>query len=606
MNPDSQQCVFVSNDRQLAEAICRATCLDISPLLVTGDDYLSDILAMLSGRVEEPTAICVDASTQFAECPAPSDRGGIELAKHIRLTMALEPLCNMPIVVCTLDTKDWLLRQSSDNIFLFSPKCSLIHFGTGISAIRKAVSGTRPFQSLQQARGAVEPYLMLSSTDKARMQHDYRNRAGIGKFLTEFAGLPEATLAYRIYQPASESELWFKKVAYLDPLVLEGERESLDCHRLQERCRGSKFILVDDQHQRGWSYGLELGLFGTPDQASDSESVLCAAGEACVECFDDFETAFGFFQAKRQQLDGVLEECSEFVDQPSDGRARLVWCESSATDCMPFSLVFIDLRLKPSDEYESSPQHFSGVRLLRMIRELFPALPVVVLSASEKVLSERETRKSGADAYWIKGVSSGKDLREEVLRCLDKADLVWLWMAIEVLERKSYISCYEFGGAERSLLPRCLRRQDDTTLTRGGGEVLNSLSALGGIYSSDHWDRSFILELLKDTFLLLWEGDDLRKPGLHDQDYPYDRVILNMGLLQEMRYNGLFGQEDQGSHSPMAVLRKQLDPVIFDAEKNLRTRRNDMAHLKSSAAYANRPEAIRWVRFTVERLMSET
>jgi hypothetical protein len=92
----------------------------------------------------------------------------------------------------------------------------------------------------------------------------------------------------------------------------------------------------------------------------------------------------------------------------------------------------------------------------------------------------------------------------------------------------------------------------------------------------------------------LWDGDELRRAGFHVSDYPYDRIVLNMGLIQEVRFGGL-------EEIKTDVLRQNGVPFA-DTEGMLRQRRNEMVHRRKYKP-CDRKEAINYFEFNLNRLL---
>lgn len=98
------------------------------------------------------------------------------------------------------------------------------------------------------------------------------------------------------------------------------------------------------------------------------------------------------------------------------------------------SLVLLDLRLYDETERSADIDTFSGKLLLDEIRKYHKGIPIMIVTASNKVWSYEELMKSGADAYWIKEGIDNNFTAEESVRNYYKL----LWM-IEKLTSEDYI-----------------------------------------------------------------------------------------------------------------------------------------------------------------------
>lgn len=75
--------------------------------------------------------------------------------------------------------------------------------------------------------------------------------------------------------------------------------------------------------------------------------------------------------------------------------------------------IILDLRLLSSDN-TTSPEFYTGVEILKLLKKEYPEFPVLITSASNKLWTYRVCVKYGVDAYWIKSgidnMLSKKDL----------------------------------------------------------------------------------------------------------------------------------------------------------------------------------------------------
>jgi CheY-like chemotaxis protein len=517
---------------------------------------------------EEFDILFLDAHLAYQGCEDPL-YGGLELFKHIRLSPSPNQLSLCPIVVGTVDSVRWLIRQSVDHAILYSPGCEVVEFPAELGSIRQALKNCRAFADYKQMRKAVLPFVLFTDQDQGRREHEYRNRAGVGKFLKEFARLKEDDPDYQYYEGRWQNRLWFKKMQFLNrPGTAQGAAAQFDQEMSQHN-----YILIDDEHKLGWSFGLYTGLFGRQLDPgffeSDSDPLGTPNGK--LLCIASFEKAKKFFDDEAEKLNKLLSKWAEGANVVQE-----------IMESLPYHVVFLDLRLEPADE-ERPIRQTKGIEILKLIKEKFPELPVIMLTASKQAISEMEARRHGADAYWIKDVSSGEELRKAIKRCLEKARLREIWRAIRMVEEKESLWCYEFQEDSDSTV-----RFNYRELPREGAGNQDALD-----------DRRWIHRLLRESFQLLWEGEEVRGP-MHSEDHPYDLVIINMGLIQQLRLKGL--GEYSGENLRCLPYRR--------VERKLRNRRNDMVHPNRTnpnradfAKPASSDEAVKFVKFTLNRLL---
>lgn len=65
-------------------------------------------------------------------------------------------------------------------------------------------------------------------------------------------------------------------------------------------------------------------------------------------------------------------------------------------------LILLDLRLNKEEGTQRDVEELSGAIVLEKLREHFPGLPIMMTTASNKVLSYKTILDIGADAYWMK------------------------------------------------------------------------------------------------------------------------------------------------------------------------------------------------------------
>lgn len=310
---------------------------------------------------------------------------------------------------------------------------------------------------------ATKPFVLFTEGDERTREHAYRNRAGVGKFLKEFARLSEDAPDYLHYEGIWHDKLWFKKAQFLQSASMAKETVSRVGEGTVSRSKvaetkGHSYIYIDDEHWLGWSYGLYVGLFGdtiSPDVFDKStSSPYVQTPDGRMICFSEPESVEQFINNESQEVEGTLKELAGLRLKASEAMEQLM-------QHPPSSLIFLDLRLKPEDEDPGrKAEKFTGIQLLRKIKDAFPEIPVIIVSASRDERSAREARKWGADGYWIKNISTGKELMDTIIRCLEKAKLRPVWRAIRMVEEKEQLICYEWNPRTSKLEERALPKKN--------------------------------------------------------------------------------------------------------------------------------------------------
>ena len=254
----------------------------------------------------------------------------------------------------------------------------------------------------------------------------------------------------------------------------------------------------------------------------------------------EWQDAESRFQQAEKELEEANKAFREAQSEYKEAENNLKRAQISLQNTfLTYSLIFLDLRLEqPLDERREIGE-ISGIRLLKQIKEFDPSIPVIVFTASEKALSYEKAKALGADGYWIKGISSGSDLRKEIVECIERERLRQFWLQIRQLEVKKEVFCLQFENGQLSL-----RQVDDS-------------------------ERQQVLKWLKESFLLLYQKEIRGIEGVLEEYSVYDRVVLNMGLIQEVRYKGV--RDESWEHLSKSW-------KIPPDDQKLRKLRNDVAH----------------------------
>jgi len=168
------------------------------------------------------------------------------------------------------------------------------------------------------------------------------------------------------------------------------DREELGVHREIINQNGLRIGLIDDEAQT-FSRGSGVGW----------QSVY-----SCV-LFDGAHRVDDLLGAQHMDVD--------LNSQGGSGLEALLECLDNGFDFSSYACIFLDLRLFEDSTQPGEVANTSGVQVLAKIRELEPALPVIMTTASNKLSSFFEIAETGADAYWVKqGVDEQRTPREAI------------------------------------------------------------------------------------------------------------------------------------------------------------------------------------------------
>jgi CheY-like chemotaxis protein len=267
--------------------------------------------------------------------------------------------------------------------------------------------------------------------------------------------------------------------------------------------------------------------------------------------------------SRRESAEGLrsVEEASVLAARSIEEARRDLEAAS------PWSAVFLDLRLEMADEGRS-PNDLSGWKVFDELQRYFPHIPICILTASQRAANAGRAYQLGATAYWIKGVSSGRDMLIAVSECLKRGQLAPLWRKICLVSRLPVVVCRRYDGRDWLNVPR---DQADPA-------------------------RMLIQKLIEECFWTFWRHCVANRPS-RLQANPWESVVLNLGVIQEMRFSIDTRRIPPGTISD--ALGRELGPT----ELELRRLRNWLAHRRGPPPPDWQDQAERMARAMFEHIL---
>lgn len=151
-----------------------------------------------------------------------------------------------------------------------------------------------------------------------------------------------------------------------------------------------KYLLIDDEAQKGWSDVLKILM-----------------PNALATIYD--------------------KKAKTYEDLPQDIRKQIEVGE--------FDIIFLDLRMNGVEEESIiNPKEFSGMKILNSIKEMNPGIQVIMLTATNKGWNVQAMLNAGANGYYMKespeyhfplkySEQNAKSLYNTILECLDNSYL---------------------------------------------------------------------------------------------------------------------------------------------------------------------------------------
>jgi len=471
----------------------------------TKDKNIDEILKNIAGKANNIHAIFINAHLKCKDYPYRHQCGGIELLKHIRLTKELGNIRLLPIILGILLPVEYYIHKNSDNVIIFSPGCRYLFLPKFSKDVIKSV-----FEEVKQERfsnheilektlkefvgGFSSQDLVYFNPDPSAIptRHDIRNKLGPAIFLKEFLpNIPENDPLFMEYKEVLQ-ELPVKKLSLLGKTYLGETKTEPEKGSFHPPIEKKRFVLIDDQHDIGWSYALYRGIFNVKSIVKSIEkckkifnniksskgSILCdskgnikpisSIDSSLIDslsrykqngfllCFSSFNEAEKFFDEIGKKFNKLIGEWSKKdkdienlimknLTEQSDKdnylqkQKELNECVKKCLEAIPYDLIFLDIRLTEEDKTVKI-EDTTGFKLLRQIKELNRGTPVILFTASERVESYKKALSFLADGYWIKCIDNGKELRELIDSCLKRGSkLSSIWTKITLLENKKWL-----------------------------------------------------------------------------------------------------------------------------------------------------------------------
>lgn len=218
-------------------------------------------------------------------------------------------------------------------------------------------------------------------------------------------------------------------------------------------------------------------------------------------------------------------------------------------------LILLDLRLRKLYDENKSIENVSGYNILSFIRSDYLAIPIIIITASNKVKTYEELFRVGCDAFWVKeGVSLDKNTDETIHNYLKFIDL------IEKGTSEKFQKTKEYGEKIKVILK---------TEIKYWWEEMNSLAG------KRHVEKTKIVAILQDGLRLLQDylsSIELKKVFFinRNQWFYASLIILHLAKILEIIHDTV---NDRGI------------PSQYGVAKRLYKVRNKAAHMLPYQAY---------------------
>lgn len=353
-------------------------------------------LPLLRGIQEESVLFLIEAHIQVTTHARATDYEGIEFLKHLRLTplLAVRKGAEANQAKKHIGRSHAILHSWAPlSTMLDARPGNLIASSEGVSVVptfrvRDLLANAKRTQELMKLRADIDSDRFAAAVradfTPPESTHQTSNWWGVRQ-LTLGAAAIAGTKDQTVVPASVEQELQKldnKKAFFLAggaEFSVEGEHAKDDRVELTKLRKVFKhgpdglqpphIVYVDDEMDKGWGDAVYFVLTGEK---------LPKAGSPAW-----FHTSMGM------------------LAQPENSRedwrnlAEMILGESP-------DLILTDLRLLGRLESSTAVKDTSGAKLVRFLREHAPAVPILLMTASNKAWTFQEAFRLGADAYWMK------------------------------------------------------------------------------------------------------------------------------------------------------------------------------------------------------------
>lgn len=412
------------------------------------------------------------------------DLWGIDLLKEIRSNRSnSDKLRAAHVVIYSFFSLANILDGRPENLIVTSP---------GVTLTTLSVIGTLDLNALARQKVtdfyALKPYFRVDFTLPDH-RHGYANWWGAYKMCSNYHLLFNDELSKTMFNDLQETKddqihsaefLYGSKVEELPPAFLKKMKGKFDKHRkakngswstVKRMMLNEEIVLIDDQADK-LNQG---GLVGWKDLYSL------------------------FIYGERHRLHNISVELDDdaIIEKISDHH----------------KLVLLDLYLGQED-YGKDIYQVRGARLLRKIRKEYPFLPVIVTTASNKLLNRKKMKELGCDAVWIKeGIDEKLSTADSMRR------LLLFFLMIQKVLNGQYKLIAQWGGIIKAIEQSESLWWEDYTWTdlRGKREVnikIDRGEIVKRLKAQLTETRSFLSPKLESENRELKEGDSAWLSGL--------------------------------------------------------------------------------------------
>lgn len=317
------------------------------------DDYDTFLDKTLLSSLSEEYDLIVLPLTLSAINPL--EFTGIRCAAHIRLDKRYKNT-GTPVLFLGPDSLDDILRLSELGSFMLSPSVFL----SGGNTVDQFNDWIDTYHTIIKRLSEADYRRFLNRFEvkaPANFADDHHSIANLWGATVLCRRITRETMPSTAGNSEALRSLFFKYVLTKRDISEPGNRNGQN--ETETLATGKSFLLIDDESDKGWYFALSRYLRGA------------------------------------NQFDVISEKIQNYEDFSDASRAKI---ENGNYD-----IIFLDLRLNGPDEEDIiEPDKFSGMKVLRKIKEINRGTQVIMFTASNKAWNLKALLDAGADGYYIK------------------------------------------------------------------------------------------------------------------------------------------------------------------------------------------------------------
>jgi len=342
-----------------------------------------------------------------------------------------------------------------------------------------------------------------------------------------------------------------------------------------------RILIIDDDHRRGWSTLLTAFINGSSMKLYEIEPNLTSDSSYEFKKYVTDYSSEKFMSI--WELSEVIEEKNEFAVaiQQVGKKLPLPGGRSSKSDIsavnalfsrddsrgikkelLPFDLAFIDYRAQ-NEIVEVKPDDVSGNKIVKLLREIDPSLPVIVFTASANVNTLLALNKYDIIGYYIKpskkiysdDYEKFRDLKKQIKRAEEYWPIRLIWGASCCIANKDFLIREEFISDESR-------------------EYFYSYSDMRSHKNNNNFEdtfRTYIVEILEELVGVAvgWRSKS---------DISFSTSASNFTIFNKLGLLGgyLYPDSSLGVQNPGSRIYKE--PIFYYCEQVSRSIRNIVAH----------------------------